>query len=165
LTPAVGNITKLAETVGEFELAEKLYRRSAALSPDAQTKKVTARVCNNLAFLIALKGDTRREALEFVERAIALDGPGAAYLDTRGVVRLKAGELQFAIEDLTKSIELAPAPATYFHLAQAYFGTGDKAKAKKSLAEASKTDGWQQNGLHGLERDAYRKLSDDLRAP
>jgi tetratricopeptide (TPR) repeat protein len=113
--------------------------------------------------LMALSGKGR-EALPYIDRAIELKGLQPDLLDTRGVVYLKAGDSQHAIDDLEKAIAAAPSPAKYFHLAQAYLGAKNKEKAKQSLATA-KIKGWEESGLEPLEHEAYRKVLTELGAP
>ncbi len=116
---------------------------------------------NNLAWLMALHHDgTLKDALAYVERAIALKGPLFDCLDTRGVIYLLLNRPDKAISDLEMAVNAAPSPARLFHLAQAYMQNKEQEKAKQALQNA-KTKGLP-SGLHALEMPAYKKLLDDL---
>ena len=117
---------------------------------------------NNLAWLMALHHDgALKDALAYVERAIALKGPLFDCLDTRGVIYLLLDQPEKAISDLEMSVKAAPTPAKLFHLAQAYLQNKEQEKAKQALQNA-KTKGLP-SGLHPLEMEAYKKLLDDLK--
>jgi tetratricopeptide (TPR) repeat protein len=103
---------------------------------------------------------TLKDALAYVERAIALKGPLFDCLDTRGVIYLLLEQPEKAVNDLETAVKAAPSPARLFHLAQAYMQNKEQEKAKKALQNA-KTNGLP-SGLHALEMPAYKKLLDDL---
>jgi len=156
-----------------YEKAEDLYQRIVKLGNHngvAPSPKLIATSCNNLAWLMALKDGKQdgkgREALDHIKRAITLGGPDPGFLDTRGVVYLTADlaadNSQRAIDDLEKAVKLDPSPSKYFHLAQAYLADKKREKAKQSLAEANKTKGWEQSGVHPLEKEAYQKVLNEL---
>jgi len=63
---------------------------------------------NNLAFLLALEGDSHEEALKLIQAAIDEAGPHPALLDTRGVVHLTGGNADLAIKDLLQVVAQAP---------------------------------------------------------
>jgi len=141
-----------------YQEAEDLYRRAIEQGDRSGVSH------NNLAMLMAVKDGKGGEALSYIDRAIDLKGPKPDFLDTRGVVYLTAGDSQHAIDDLEKAIEVAPSPAKYFHLAQAYLGAKNKEKAKQSLA-AAKIKRWEESGLEPLEKRAYQKVLAELGAP
>lgn len=112
---------------------------------------------NNLAWLLVLRGKESQEALERINGAIAAAGPTVNLLDTLGVIYLKIGRTEDAIQTLTTAIEQAPEPYIYFHLAQAQ----DKAKrvdeAKRSTRRAKELQ-LNEKDLHALEREEWRRL-------
>jgi tetratricopeptide (TPR) repeat protein len=120
---------------------------------------------NNLAWLMALKDGKGVAAIEYINKAIALQGPRGAhlsdFLDTRGVIYLTAGENQNAIKDLLNAVTADPSPSKYFHLARAYLAANDRDKAKQTL-RAAKVKGLAPNGLHPLEQPTYRKVLSEL---
>ena len=66
-------------------------------------------VAHNLAWVLAFEPGKGREALETINRAIALDGPKPDLLDTRAVVQLSLGQSEPAVRDLQDAIAVNPA--------------------------------------------------------
>lgn len=151
----VTSLAAVRETEGRHEDARGLYRRALALDEG----DVVA--LNNLALLEALRGRGGAEALALVGRAIDRAGPDHRFLDTRGVVRLAAGDTPGAVADLkVAALGTDPGPA-YFHLSRAFLGSGDPGASAGWLrkAAASRLD---PRALHPLERPAYRKALADI---
>lgn len=144
----------LYERLGDYPRAEDAYRRAVKINDRDGIAS------NNLAWLIALREDKGKEALDLINNAIRARGPLPEYLDTRGMVYLAAGEGQRAIADLEAAFRAAPTPSKYFHLAQAYLLLKDKDKARKALV-AGKTRGLP-GGLHRLEVASYNKVASEL---
>jgi tetratricopeptide (TPR) repeat protein len=136
----------LFDLLERFDDAEKSYRRLLKMDPD----NVTA--LNNLAFLLARRGKAA-EALPLVERAIKVGGPESSLLDTRGMVRLAAGQAEESARDFTAAIEQQPAASFYLHLALARQG-----KARQSALKEAQTRGLTPESLHPLEKPLYREL-------
>ena len=145
---AMGNIR---ERQNRYADAEALYRRAIALSNGDVVP------LNNLAWLMALKGEKSAVPLELINRAIAIQGPIPEFLDTRAIVHLSAGESKLAIRDLEDAVAIAPSAVKYFHLAQASLEAGDKPAAKESL-EKARTLGLVKGNLHPLELGVYQQV-------
>ena len=111
--------------------------------------------------MLAFEPGKGREALETINRAIALDGPKPDLLDTRAVVQLSLGQSEPAVRDLQDAIAVNPAGTHYFHLAQAYLQSSDRKSAADAL-EKGKAAGLTAESLHPLEREAYRQLVGEL---
>jgi cellulose synthase operon protein C len=147
-------LASIRERQERFQDAEALYKH-------AIDKGHNPIAYNNLAWLMVLRnGGAAKEALAYVERAIALGGPLRSYLDTRAVIYMALGQPQKAISDLEKVVETDPSPAELFHLAQAYLQANKQQKAKEDLRAAK--DKGLPKGLHSLEMSAYKKLLEDL---
>jgi tetratricopeptide (TPR) repeat protein len=110
---------------------------------------------------MTLNDGTTRVALEYVNAAIELGGPNPAFLDTRGIVYLAAGDTQRAIKDLENAVAVDPAPGKLFHLAQAYLEINEKENARRNF-EKAKAKGLSISMLHRLEEPAYRRVVDQL---
>jgi tetratricopeptide (TPR) repeat protein len=154
LVVALGNLYERLKGYGK---AAELYRRAIQIGDRDGVAS------NNLAWLIALTGDSGGEALELINHAIKLKGPLPDFLDTRGVVYLKASEGQRAIADLKTAVAADASASKHFHLAQAYLKANEKENAKKSL-EAAKAQGLPE-GLHPLELPAYHQVVIELERP
>jgi cellulose synthase operon protein C len=151
----LGNIK---ERQGQYEDAKANYARAIKEGDRDGISR------NNLAWLMALKDGNGRAALNYINQAIELNGPRADYLDTRGIVYLSAGDVQLAIGDLKRAVELDPSATRYFHLAQAYYEIKDKEKARENF-ERARTKGLTRRDLHPLEQSAYDKLLGDVEKP
>jgi tetratricopeptide (TPR) repeat protein len=139
---------------GRFDQAEALYRGVLRRDP----RQTTA--LNNLAWLLAVKGGHGEEALQLVERAAELRANDPDLLDTRGVAYLALGRPDadaLALKELEAAVAEAPSPATYFHLARAQLALGRRKDAAQSW-ERAKGTGLTPEGLHALERPAFREL-------
>jgi tetratricopeptide (TPR) repeat protein len=171
-------LANLRERQERYQEAEDLYRSVIQLSDgntapgDLQTIVTSY---NNLAWLMSVYDRKGHDALPYVNHAIELAGPLPDFLDTRGIVYLTVGDFQHAIDDLERAVDLAPTPHRYdlapppsshmyFHLAQAYLAAGNKEKARQSL-KAARIKGWEESGLHPLEKDAYQKVLAELGVP
>jgi len=144
---------------GRFEEAEQLYRRALAREP----KLVVA--LNNLAWLLSLRSGRAAEALDLLRRAADITGEDPSLLDTRGVayLTLRQGDaLERAAQDLETVTAAMPNPASFFHLAQAYFAAGRRKDADQAWRRA-KTLGLNPDVLHPLERPAYTRLAKELK--
>ncbi|HUT92892.1 MAG TPA: tetratricopeptide repeat protein [Thermoguttaceae bacterium] len=93
-------------------------------------------VLNNLATVLAEQPARRKDALGYVDRAIAVAGPKAALLDTKGTILLLDGQAREAVELLEEASSLASDPRYLFHLALAYRRTGETDKARAALGKA-----------------------------
>ena len=99
---ALRGLAKIQERRGELtdavELLETLVR---------QTPR-DASALNNLAYYYAELGESLDQALEHIERAIALRGERAEYLDTKAWVLYKQGKLVEALPLAQRAVESAP---------------------------------------------------------
>jgi tetratricopeptide (TPR) repeat protein len=153
LTFVVG-LGGLYDRLGDYPKAEEMYGRAIKINDRDGIAS------NNLAWLLALKGGQETEALKLIEGAIRAGGAIPAYLDTRGMIYLNAGDARRAVVDFQTALKAAPSPAKYFHLAQAYLKLGEKEKARNFL-ETGKSRGLP-GGLHRLELTAYNQVTKEL---
>jgi tetratricopeptide (TPR) repeat protein len=150
---ALGNIR---ERQKKYADAEALYQRAIKLEGSDVVP------LNNLAWLMTLQGNKGAAPLEYINKAITLRGPLPELLDTRAVVYMTNGDNKRAIEDLENAVAIAPSAVKYFHLAQAYLATGDKAAAKENLTKAQ-TNGLATGNLHPLELAVYQQVVNTLK--
>jgi tetratricopeptide (TPR) repeat protein len=140
---------------GRYEEVERLYQDAVRLNGQ------DALALNNLAFLLALEGGKETEALPFIQRAVALQGPRPDFLDTRAVVQLALGKTELAIQDLREATAEQESATATFHLAQAYQRDGNRDAARGALKRALSL-GLAEETLHPLERPAFRRLRAEL---
>jgi tetratricopeptide (TPR) repeat protein len=153
------SLASVYERQGQYEEAKALYRRVAKEGDRDGTS------CNNLAWLMAFEDGKGRDALAYINRAIALKGPQPDFLDTRGVIYLNMGESQRAINDLEDAVARAPSPSKFFHLAQACLKAGDKKKTTENWAKTKGLKPSDPSDLHALEVKAYQKMLNELGPP
>jgi tetratricopeptide (TPR) repeat protein len=159
--PLVLCLAGVAEQHGEYNEAEKIYRQ--VLQADADN----AAALNNLAWALVQQRRNLDEAFALVNRASDVLGPIPQVLDTRAVVYLAQGQTKLAIADLVEvceqpAVALSTKRSAWFHLAQAY-KQNDNADLARSALEKGKTLGLTVEQLAPTERQAYTKLTTDLR--
>jgi Tfp pilus assembly protein PilF len=153
--PLLVCMADLRDLQGRYADAVGLYRDVLRTDPD----NVVA--LNNLGYLLALHGNAPADALELLNRAIALVGPTPELVDTRAVIRLKLGQPDKAIQDLETAMAETSLPAVSYHLAQAQQLARNTGAAREALQKA-KNLGLQADNLHALERPTYQQLHAEL---
>ncbi len=151
------HIADLKDLAGEHDQSILFYEQILQKNP----KNLVA--LNNFAYLSVLSGKDPKRALAAINTAIEVVGPIAAMLDTRGVVYLKNGEINKAIQDLTQAVDELPSLSSQFRLAQAYLEKGDKKKASTLFKDAEE-DGLSAKELHPLEVEDFEKLAKSLKS-
>jgi tetratricopeptide (TPR) repeat protein len=95
---------------------------------------------NNLAAVLSEIPSRRKEALNYVDRAIDITGRQPALLDTKSMVVLE-DDPDEAVELLEEATAVpSPDPRYHFHLAVAYQRVGSLEKARKALEQARNND-------------------------
>lgn len=152
LLTALGNLRNLQGRFapGRYDEAETLYRKVLTMP------RPPSEALNNLAWLLALRGHAG-EALEVVNRAVANVGPIPDLLDTLGVVELRAGQADKAVQDLVAATRQSPSAVEYFHLAEAYLAAKNRGDAAIAFHKAREL-GLKPESLHALEQDDYRQV-------
>jgi putative PEP-CTERM system TPR-repeat lipoprotein len=107
-----------------FEQSSQVYQALLSKQPENPI------LLNNLAWALYKKGNAK--ALEYAEKAYEKAPKSAAILDTYGVVLLKHGDKQKALEVLEQAAE-TKAPDIQLHLAEAYYANQKLDKAKQVL--------------------------------
>ena len=142
---------RLRDVEGKYDEAEALYREAIQKEP------ANVAALNELAWLLALRGQKTEEARELIEKAVKLVGPQPSFLDTRAVVELAQSQPEKALADMQTVIDAQPAPNRYFHLALAQHKLGRADEAAESFKKARAMQLAPQS-LHALERPAYDEL-------
>jgi cellulose synthase operon protein C len=126
-------IAQQAQQRQDLTAAVAGYRQVLEIAPD----NVVA--LNNLAWILSEQKDPK--ALEYAERAHQIAPFSPNVIDTLGWAMTRGGDLKRGIELLRLAVNLAPANGgARLHLAQALADSGDKAGARKELAELTKLD-------------------------
>lgn len=134
------------------EDAERLLRRFLHLDP----RNVPA--MNNLAMILAERREGAAEALELVERAMAIAGAQSELFDTKGWVMLEQKRFPEAETNFQEALAMPPdSPRYRFHLALSYQRQGKQDDAQAML-ERALADNLASELLSPKEREELRKL-------
>jgi Tfp pilus assembly protein PilF len=150
------NLASLRNLQNRADQTEAIYRDILARNPE------DLEALNNLAFLLAFREGKAAEALQLIDLALQIAGSEPSFLDTRGVIRLHAGQTDQALEDFRSALALEPEiPVLHFHLAQALHKAGQIEEARKALQQAEAL-GLKSESVDPLERAAHARLRKDL---
>ena len=144
------HLADLAELRDDFDTATVLYRK--VLAKD-QGNLIAM---NNLAWVLAHRGPSP-EALELIQRAVAMVGPVPDLLDTRAKVYLSLGRNAEAIQDLEDAINDTPTALRYFHLAMALENAANPGRARDAFQLAVQY-GIDERDLHPVDRPMFERL-------
>jgi len=140
----------------DYDAAIGIFRRILAVDPNNDL------ALNNLATLLAERPNQRAEALELIERAVALSGRQPSLLDTQGTIHLKMGNANPAIACLEEATAGGIADARfYLHLAAAYQLAQRDQDAARMLAEA-RNFGIEKFVLTDDDRTLLQKLEQEV---
>jgi cellulose synthase operon protein C len=143
---------------GRYDDAENIFLDLSA------KEKTRSQPLNNLAWLLALRGDGRaNRAIPFLEKAIEIQGETPDVLDTRALVYLATNQPSLAIRDLEDAIVISPSADKYFHLARAYLMANRRTDAADAFTKAKEL-GLRIASLHPLERGGFQNLTAELAA-
>ncbi len=145
-------LAEIATKLEKYDQAEAHYREII----DSDSDSVVA--MNNLAVILALRGTKLDEALRLVNRALALNGPNGAIIDSRATVYLAMGKPKEALADMEVAVADNPTPVRLFHQAQAFAAANRPTSAREAMRKAVK-DGLKPEDLQPLELPAYERLS------
>lgn len=112
------------EREGRHGEAEVKFQRLLTLDPEF------APALNYLGYMWADRGENLEEALDLVERAVAIEPDNGAYLDSLGWAYFRLGRYSDARLQLERAIELVPDDAIiYEHLGDLYEALGELDRA------------------------------------
>jgi Tfp pilus assembly protein PilF len=121
----------ILERQGKVDAAIKRYEDVLALDSRA------AMAANNLAWILADRGQDLDRALQLAQTAVGVKPEDAQILDTLGWVYYKKDQPQQAIPLFQRSVRKSPGVAEFhYHLGLAIVKSGDKAKGRTELQRA-----------------------------
>lgn len=135
----------------DYAAAERTYREALALNPH----QVVA--LNNLAWLLAQRGEKLDEARRMVDRAIELIGHQGELLDTRARVLIAQREYARALDDLQQALSEAQTANRFFTAAVAHHRNDDRVAAIRAFRRARQL-GLRPQLIDPLERQDYETL-------
>ena len=120
------------QTAGRFADAESILRDLLKQSPGNPI------ALNNLGYFLVERGEKLPEALDLIQRALAIDPTNPSYLDSLGWTYLKLGKTDDAIAKLEQAARLDATSATiHEHLGDAYRKKGNFEQAKDAWRKAA----------------------------
>jgi len=128
---ARGLVTAIMNRVEEHE---QDMRRLIAIDPD------NAHAYNALGYTLADKTDRLTEALELIEKALALLPGDPFILDSLGWVHYRRGDLDLALEYLQLAMDQRPDAEIAAHLGEVLWQLGNKEQAIAAWQDGSQTD-------------------------
>jgi Tfp pilus assembly protein PilF len=156
-------VAELEFSFGQIGAAQEALNKSLALAPrNAQALALQG-------FLLAA-GNRPRRALEWFDRAIAVDGALANAWLGRGLCRIRLGQHAAGAEDLLVAAALEPQRALLrSYLGKAFADAGDDLRAGKELELARKLDaqdptGWLYSALLKQQENRINQAISDLEA-
>ena len=151
------HLADLYDLRGAYPEAEATYRQVLEMEPG----NVVA--LNNLAWLLAKQTGQGKQALTYIQAAVAGMGRRADLLDTRGEAELAVGDTQAAVADFTDATADAPSAARLFHLARAQYEAHDRDAAVRTLQRARSDFDLQPARLHPIEQQVCQSLLTELK--
>ena len=119
-----------------------------AIDPD------DGRTLNYLGYMWADRGENLDQALELIQRAVALEPNNGAYVDSLGWVYYRLGRYSEARHHLEEAARLMPSDATILeHLGDLYVALEIPDKARETYRRALAID---DDNVEGLKRKLAR---------
>lgn len=113
----------IAERFDDMAMIEQDLRRIIDLDPQ------NGRALNHLGYAMTLRTDRFAEALELIERALAITPDDPAIIDSLGWVQYKLGLLEESISNLRRAFELFPDHEVAAHLGEVLWVNGQQDEA------------------------------------
>ncbi|WP_322896306.1 MULTISPECIES: tetratricopeptide repeat protein [unclassified Yoonia] len=120
-----------AERIGDAESAEKDFRAALAINPDQPE------VLNHFGYSLVEQGRNLDEALNMIERAVALRPTSGYIVDSLGWVLYRLGRYEEAVWQIERASEMNPVdPVVNDHLGDAYWAVGREREAEFQWSRA-----------------------------
>jgi tetratricopeptide (TPR) repeat protein len=132
----------------DYERAEVLFKE--VIKEDPQN----AGALNYFGYMLADLGIRLDEAIDYVQKALAIEPENGAFLDSLGWAYFKLNDLENAEKYLLQADQrIKDDPVVYDHLGDLYYKTGDFQKAH---------DFWSQSIKIGTEQEEIQKVQKKL---
>lgn len=139
----------------KYDLAEAEFRKVLEINPKS------ASALNYLGYMFADRNVRLQEALELIQKAVALEPNNSAFLDSLGWVYYRLNRLEEAADYLQKSLARGSRdPTVHDHMGDVYSSMGRLKEAvmhwERSLEE------WQANAPAEIDHDEIEKIRKKL---
>jgi tetratricopeptide (TPR) repeat protein len=134
---------------------QKNYKRAEVLFKEViKEDPQNAGALNYFGYMLADLGIRLNEAIDYVQKALAIEPENGAFLDSLGWAYFKLNDLENAEKYLLQADQrIKDDPVVYDHLGDLYFKTGDFQKAR---------DFWSQSVKIGTEQEDIQKVQKKL---
>jgi len=136
---------------GHFDEEIRHYRSVLARKPQHLV------VLNNIAWSLSEGVQQPSEALGMIDDVIRIQGRNSNNIDTRGVILMRLGRHDEAIEELKWVVQTEPTGIHYYHLAHAYHKAGRTGEFRDTMEKLRQT-GLAVTDLDTTERSDYQAL-------
>lgn len=137
----------LNDSEGNLAGSERDLRNIISQQPD------DSRALNHLGYMLANQTDRYQEALELIERAIALSPDDPAIIDSLGWAQYKLGDYEAALENLRRAYAAFPDHEVASHLGEVLWQMGREEEAREI---------WQQGLQQTPDSDIINEAMDRL---
>lgn len=124
----------LAESMDDIDQLEADLQQILVKNPD------NTQALNALGYTLTDRTDRHKEALELIERALALKPGDPFYLDSLGWVYYRMGNLELAEKYLRQAIAIQPDAEFTAHLGEVLWQQGKKKEAREVWEKAKQQD-------------------------
>ncbi|MXZ32221.1 MAG: tetratricopeptide repeat protein [Gammaproteobacteria bacterium] len=118
------------DAVGDMAGSEEDLQQIIRMKPD------NSRALNHLGYMLADRTERYEEALELIERAIALEPEDPAIIDSLGWAQYKLGILEEALENLRRAYAAFPDHEVAAHLGEVLWALDRREEAEQIWEEA-----------------------------
>lgn len=119
------------ERTRRYQEAAEQFQAVLEIQPENST------AMNYLGYMWADNGENLEQALELVQRAVALEPNNGAYVDSLGWALFRLGEFEEARRHLERANQLAPEDSTILeHLGDVHVALGDTRRAREAYEHA-----------------------------
>ena len=152
-------LARLHAARGEEERAIELLRSALGEVPDLPA------AANNLAFLLAKRGEDLQEATELAQEARASRPDSSEIADTLGFVYMRRNLAEAALVQFDAALELAPAESAAWATAQYHRGLALKELGREQEAVLAVEQALASGAEFAESQDAHRVLAELAKAP
>ena len=136
----------LHDSIGDMPGSEADLQQIIRMQPD------NARALNHLGYMLADRSGRHQEALELIERAIAIEPEDPAIIDSLGWAQYKLGILDEALENLRRAYAAFPDHEVAAHLGEVLWALDRRDEAEQIWAEALAGNPESEHVLPTMER-------------
>ncbi|GAB4546395.1 MAG: hypothetical protein Tsb0013_05180 [Phycisphaerales bacterium] len=153
--------SNLRYALGDYEGTVEASQAALAIAPNSPE------MANNLAYTLSTHLGRHEEALPYAQQAARLQPRASYVLDTLGVIQLRTGNVNAALETLERAVVTAVGPdnlaAALLHKAEALLEADRRSEAMQTATRAQRQMGLASSQTRELYAEDLQSLIDRLR--